>query len=162
MDDDLSYDISVSLEAPCPIGAESCVVGAVEATLARNKARSARVSVAVVDDADITQLNKRHLDRDEPTDVLAFDLRGDSSASVDSYRELVVDGDVVVSIETAQREADRRGHTVDAELALYAVHGTLHLLGHDDHVAEEAARMHEIEDEILTGLGFGRVFEAPS
>ena len=161
MDDDLPYDISVSLEAPCPVGAESCVVGAVEATLVRNKALSARVSVAVVDDADMTQLNKRHLDRDEPTDVLAFDLRGETSAPAHSACEIVVDGDVVVSIETAQREADRRGHPVDAELALYAVHGTLHLLGHNDRVAEEAARMHEIEDEILTDLGFGRVFETP-
>lgn len=135
---------------------------AVEAALVRHNTQSARVSVAVVDDDAIRQLHKRHLDRDEPTDVLAFDLRGETTPPDDSPSETWVDGDVVVSIETARREADRRGHRVDAELALYAVHGTLHLLGHDDQVAEEAARMHEIEDEILTGLGLGRVFEAPS
>lgn len=161
MDDDPPYDISVSLEASSPVGADATMVRAVEATLSRSKAASARVSLAVVDDAAIRQLNKRHLDRDEPTDVLAFDLSGDVSSPQDRPSGIAVDGDVVVSVETAGREAQRRGHSVHAELALYAVHGTLHLLGHDDHVTEEAARMHEIEDEILTDLGYGPIYETP-
>lgn len=161
MDDDPAYDISVSLEAPGPAETEACVAGAVEATLARYRPRTARVSVAVVDDAAIRQLNERHLDHDEATDVLAFDLRGETPQSVGSPSQVLVDGDIVVSVETARREADRRGHDVCAELALYAVHGTLHLLGHDDGDAERAARMHEIEDEILTALGYGAIYEAP-
>ena len=160
MDDDPAYDISVSLEAPSPAETEARVAGAVEATLARYHPRTARVSVAVVDAAAIRQLNERHLHHDGPTDVLAFDLRGETPQPAGSPSQVLVDGDIVVSVETARREADRRGHDVRAGLALYAVHGTLHLLGHDDADAERAARMHEIEDEILTALGYGAVYEA--
>lgn len=162
MEEDAPYDISVSFDTPCPAGAELRVVAAVDATLAHGKVQSARVAVAVVDDAEMTKLHKRHLDRDEPTDVLAFDLRDETVSPGKGAIDGVIDGDVVVSIDTARREAERRGHSVVAELSLYVVHGTLHLLGHDDHVAEEADQMHVIEDEILTALGFGRVFEAPS
>lgn len=160
MDDDPAYDISVSLEAQSPAEAKACVAGAVEAALARYRPRAARVSVAVVDDAEIRQLNERHLNRDEPTDVLAFDLRDETSQPARSPSQILVDGDIVVSVETARREANRRGHDLHAELALYAVHGTLHLLGYDDGDAERAARMHEIEDEILTALGYGAVYGA--
>ena len=95
----------------------------------------------------------------EPTDVLAFDLREEASQPLGKPTQVSVDGDIVVSLETAQREADRRGHALWAELALYVVHGTLHLLGHDDGDAEQAAGMHQIENEILTALGYGAVYE---
>ena len=161
MDDDPPYDISVSLEAVGPTGAKACVTDAVAATLSRFRARASRVSVLVVDDAGIQHLNKQHLSRDEPTDVLAFDLRDETSPAAQNSEPIAVDGDIMVSVETAQREADRRGHEPLAELALYVVHGTLHLLGHDDQVVEQAAKMHEIEDEILTALGHGAIYETP-
>ena len=53
-----------------------------------------------------------------------------------------------------------RGHDTTAEVVLYAVHGTLHLLGLDDEKPDQAARMHDIEDEILADMGLGRIYGA--
>lgn len=161
IEDEPSYDLSVSSETPAAAGFEAYLTGAVEAALARHRVRNARISVAVVDDLEMARLNERHLQRKESTDVLAFDLSGENSASRARGYERPVDGDIVVSIETARREAKQRGHGIDAELSLYAIHGTLHLLGYDDRESDDAAKMHEVEDDILTALGFGPVFRAP-
>ena len=105
-------------------------------------------------------MNKRYLKREGPTDVLSFDLRdGDADRDGDSSGK-AVDGEIVVSVDTAAREALRRGHSLDAEVALYAVHGTLHLLGYSDREERDAARMHEVEDEILTASGMGAVYRS--
>ena len=95
--------------------------------------------------------------------MLAFDLRdriGEGGCDGIGPGGGGLEGELVISVDAAVREASRRGHGVDAEVALYAVHGTLHLLGYHDHQEEEAARMHELEDDILSSLGMGRVFEA--
>lgn len=107
--------------------------------------------MAIVDDAHMAELNEAHLAHQGPTDVLTFDLR-------DSENSPRIEGQIVISIDTARREAAERGHSLEAELALYAIHGTLHLLGHDDHDAAEAAAMHKLEDELLTSLGMGATF----
>ncbi len=124
---------------------------AIGATLRLHGVKRACLSVALVDDATMADLHRTFLGRRGPTDVLSFDLNGSEGA----HR---VDGEIVLSVDTAAREAKRRGHAVDAELALYAVHGLLHLLGHDDRTARGAARMHRLEDEILGSLGIGAVF----
>ncbi|MCH8251365.1 MAG: rRNA maturation RNase YbeY [Planctomycetes bacterium] len=150
MEDESPYDISVALEdglGPLPA---SRLVEAIGATLRRHGAPSARVSVAIVGDERIAEINRTHLRHAGPTDAVTFDLRdrpGDP-----------IDGEIVISAETAAREAHRRGHPMDAELMLYAVHGALHLLGFDDASDEEAARMHAMEDEILVDLGVGPVY----
>lgn len=95
--------------------------------------------------------NERWLDHTGPTDVLTFDLGGDAAAGR-------IDGEIIVSRDTARREAALRGHSQGDELCLYVVHGVLHLLGHDDSRSGERSRMHELEDEILTGLGIGAVY----
>lgn len=161
LDDDPAYDITVSSETEVSSGCEACLTGAIESALTRHRITSARVSVVIVDDAEIARLNERHLGRPEPTDVLAFDLRSDTTDSELEGPDQRIEGDVVVSIQTARREAEHRGHGVDAELALYAVHGTLHLLGYDDQEPDGASRMHTIEDEILTERGLGAVYKAP-
>lgn len=94
-------------------------------------------------------LNERHLGHHGSTDVLTFDL-GDGGADIE--------GEIVISLDMARREAKRRGHSAQAEVALYAVHGVLHLLGYDDHDPRHAARMHRMEDEILQACGMGKVF----
>ncbi len=63
-------------------------------------------------------------------------------------------------IYLAHREARRRHHSTDAELMLYAVHGTLHLLGYEDSQPESAQQMHRTEDAILSELGVGPVYSA--
>ena len=116
----------------------------------------------------MTRLNQRHLNRREPTDVLAFDLRDELSAvrrdqstadrEVADIEGPAIDGEIILSVDTAAREAQERGHACKAELALYAVHGTLHLLGYDDDREDSAAAMHEVEDEVLAAIGLGPVY----
>jgi len=156
MDDDPSYDISIT--RVCDTGSlpDDHLVRAVEATLNHFNVGRASISVAIVDDAYIEDLNRKHLGHEGPTDVLTFDLHDGSGSAAPSTGEL--DGEIVVSIDTARREADLRGHPVVAELSLYLVHGTLHLLGHEDDVPDKAAHMHEIEDEVLSSIGVGRIF----
>jgi len=158
MDDDAEYDITVTQLHGDPPQPDNSVTAAVAATLRRHGTRSATVGVAIVDDPHIAALNRHHLNHDGPTDVLSFDLRGDRNESTETPRD--VEGDIVVSLDTAYREARRRAHGVEAELALYAVHGTLHLLGYDDADDAQAARMHEMEDEVLTSIGFPPVYRS--
>jgi probable rRNA maturation factor len=85
---------------------------------------------------------------DGPTDVLAFAMR-EGEGAPHSGRLL---GDVVISIETAKRQARRAHRGLDAELERLLVHGTLHLLGHDHHEAAEARRMRAEERRLLGAL----------
>ena len=150
MDDDPSYEIEITRDAaPGELG-ESQIRSAVEFALRRHHCRRAALDIAMVDDTRIAELNERYLDHAGPTDVLSFDLSAEDSD--------LVDGQIAVSVETARREARRRGHPVEAEVLLYCLHGTLHLLGYDDSDPEEAERMHAAEDELLSELGAGRVY----
>lgn len=125
---------------------------AIRATLLRHGVVKARISVALVNNAAMARLNQDHLGHNGPTDVLSFDLRDEAS------EKKSIDGEIVMSVDLAVKQARKRGHTVEAELALYAVHGTLHLLGYDDRRNTNAARMHAMEDEILTSISFGTVY----
>jgi probable rRNA maturation factor len=104
-----------------------------------------RVSVAVVSDATMRRVNRQFHDCDEPTDVLAFPL---AAAADDGF-----DAEIVVSLDTARREAKSHGVEPAAELMLYVVHGALHLTGWDDHALADARRMHARALAILAGLG---------
>ncbi|MHC4780478.1 MAG: rRNA maturation RNase YbeY [Planctomycetota bacterium] len=85
------------------------------------------VSLAVVDDGRITELNVSFKGHEGPTDVLAFPL--EDPAAPDPDPEL---GEIVISADTAARQAEELGHTPEKEMCLLAVHGLLHLLGRDD------------------------------
>jgi probable rRNA maturation factor len=106
------------------------------------------VSIAIVGDAEIRKMNKEFLNRNRTTDVISFDL---SDANLKLF-ELVVNG------ERAVRQAKPRGHSSEAELALYVTHGLLHNLGFDDSTKKKAQKMHRAEDEILQQLGYGLVY----
>jgi len=101
------------------------------------------VDVLVVDDAVIKRLNGRHRGVGRRTDVLAFPLQAPGSAS-----PLV--GQIVISAETARRQARRLKVPLATELDLLVTHGVLHLVGYDDRDPVEALLMHEREREILT------------
>jgi probable rRNA maturation factor len=103
------------------------------------------VHVSVVNDPAIRRLNSRYLRRRTATDVLAFDL--------DAPGPSRLLGEVIVSADTAKRQARHAGVPVALELDLLVVHGLLHLAGWDDHEPREARLMHERAREILAGAG---------
>lgn len=102
----------------------------------------AELSVLLCDDPFIRDLNLQWRQKDEPTDVLSFEM-GDP----------VVLGDIVVSLDTATRQAAERGHDLHTELRVLLVHGLLHLLGHDHEVEGEDAAMAAEENRLLLALG---------
>jgi probable rRNA maturation factor len=112
----------------------------------------ATVSIAIVDDAEIRKLNGRFLNRKSTTDCLSFDLSDAKGPQSPRLFELVVNG------EMALRQANLRGHTGRAELALYITHALLHNLGFDDSTESRAKKMHDMEDNILQQLGYGLVY----
>jgi probable rRNA maturation factor len=133
------------------------------------------VHVSVVDDREIHRLNRRYLGARRPTDVLAFNLelgagtpvaprprlggpsRPAASRTVDvvpftgSPEPSRLLGEVIISGETAARQAARLGIPAALEMDLLLVHGLLHLLGYDDHAPARARLMHERAREILSG-----------
>ena len=111
---------------------------------------NAMVDIAVVDDAHIRRMNRKFLKRNCSTDCLSFDL-SDDKTSPRSF-------ELVVNAQRAVRQAKKRGHSQQAELALYITHGLLHNLGFDDSSCELADKMHRMEDEILQQQGFGQVY----
>ena len=110
------------------------------------------VGIAVVDDEQMRCLQRRFLGRSCTSDCLSFDLSGPEQSSPGRSIEIVVNG------QMGACEAIRRGHSPEAELALYIVHGLLHQFGHGDGTPEQARKMHKTEDEILQHLGYGIVY----
>ena len=124
------------------------------ATIEAEEIADVDLSIAVVDAAAMSRLHKRYLKKHGPTDVLTFDFGSDPAAGR-------IDGEIVVCADVARRRAAQRSSKLSdakSELALYVVHGLLHLLGYDDHKPADFRRMHAREDEILTRIGLGRVF----
>ncbi len=127
-----------------------------ERVVGRLDLKSAELSVVIVDDETMTELNHRFKQRRNTTDVLAFDM-ADEPAEAGRLRSNV-EGEVYVCLPEARRQAGRRGHPVGHELLLYMTHGLLHLVGYDDADPEQFQRMHEQEDDLLQGLEIGPVF----
>lgn len=106
----------------------------------------ALISVAVVDDATIAGLHGRYLGDPEPTDVLSFLLEQSPGR---------LEGEVIVSAQTAAAVAPRYRSRPDVELLRYVIHGTLHLVGHDDATKAERLRMRARERHYLRWLHEG-------
>ena len=130
------------------------VYSAVRATLKAHDAEPCEVSVLLTDDVDIRQLNRDYRGIDAPTDVLAFSMREGEEGDVNPN----LLGDLVVSLETAGRQAATRDGlggvcgTLETETALLTVHGMLHLLGYDHQTQEEAEIMFERQESIFRTL----------
>ena len=120
------------------------IVQAVRSVLAEAEIQKARVNVVVVDDPTIHDLNRRFLEHDYPTDVLSFPL---------STGPKNLEGEIVVSADTACQSAGRYGWSAREELLLYIIHGTLHLVGYDDHTPRQRAAMRAQERAHLAKLG---------
>ena len=110
------------------------------------------ISVAVVDDNEFQKINYEFLNRKSISDCLSFDLSDSGEPDSRKTFELVING------QMALRQAALRGHSEEAELALYVTHALLHNFGFDDREPGIAGSMHEKEDEILRELGYGPVY----
>jgi probable rRNA maturation factor len=117
---------------------------AVEMILSAEGVEAAAVNVATVDDPTIHDLNRRFLDHDEPTDVLSFILDDEAGR---------LEGDVIVSADTAARTAAQLQWPAADELLLYVIHGTLHLVGYDDLDPVSRSEMRERERHYLAQFG---------
>jgi probable rRNA maturation factor len=109
------------------------------------KFNGAKLSIAFVDNSEIKKLNNRYFNSDEVTDVIAFPLNNHKSA---------LNGEIVVSVETAVDTAAKENIDIEAEVILYVVHGLLHLLGYRDGNRKDAEIMHDKESSILKTLGY--------
>jgi probable rRNA maturation factor len=109
----------------------------------------AELSILLCDDATIWPLNRDYRHKDRPTDVLAFAQREGTPVPGQDH----VLGDVVISVETAARQAEERGHSTAHELRVLVVHGICHLLGYDHEDDADAEVMEAKEREILGILG---------
>lgn len=115
---------------------------AIVQVLSEEGIRSAEISVALLDDAAIRQVNRQFLGHDYPTDVISFSLNDDPAESAvlmdagqmpeETCCSRHVEAELVVSTETALRESVRHLWSAQNELLLYVIHGTLHLCGYDD------------------------------
>lgn len=146
--------IVLSLETP---DADPPAAGWVEPRVAeaarRLGVRGGELSLAVLSDEDMAAAHLHHLGEAGPTDTLSFDLcdAGSSPAAVE--------GEVLLGMGVAQREAQRHGHAVRLELLLYALHGLLHLMGEDDRSDAAFRAMHEKENALLEALGLPPIAE---
>ena len=155
------FAVDEQLEHPVDLARWVALAGAV---LADSGVRGdAELSLVFVDEPVMAELNKRYMDKDGPTDVLAFPLddpldpgRWPDSGSTGPDREPpplaelpMLLGDVVVCPAVAARQAPTHAGSYDDELALLVVHGVLHVLGMDHAAPEEAAEMQARERELL-------------
>jgi probable rRNA maturation factor len=109
----------------------------------------AELTVSLVNDAEIHRLNRDYRGKDRPTDVLAFAMREGERVAGDE----AVLGDVVISLETASRQARRRGVSDAGEVRTLLIHGVLHLLGYDhERSPAEARRMKAMERRLRAVL----------
>lgn len=117
----------------------------------------AEISVTFVDNKEIAELNGQYRDKPVETDVLSFPLGSDGEYDTNNETGAKMLGDIVISMEKAQEQANIYGHTLQREVAFLTVHSMLHLLGYD-HVngGLEEVHMREKEEQVLTKLGLTR------
>ena len=141
----MTADVSWFPAAGEPPLTDAEVRSAVEAALEHGGRAGAEIAVVFVDDAGIAELHGEWLGDPTPTDVISFDLGEDQPGPA---------GELYVSAQRARAVAGEKGLDARRELALYVVHGTLHLCGFDDREPSDRARMRAAEARVLGSLGF--------
>ena len=119
------------------------------------------MTITITDDETVRTLNRQYRDVDAPTDVLSFASHDAGSAELEGFAlppELADElaaylGDIVIAFPYATRQAGRYGNSVGAELRMLAVHGALHLLGHDHDTPAAEAAMWAVQDAVLGMFG---------
>jgi probable rRNA maturation factor len=146
MSNDLRYSIEIADEQRARGFDRERLQAAVQLVLRDAGIHEAEISIAIVANARIHELNRKFLGHDCPTDVLSFVLDHDPATAA-------LSGEIVVSAEYAAREAAEYGWTTEDELLLYVIHGCLHLVGYDDATADGRTAMREAESRYLARFG---------
>ncbi|HHY28566.1 MAG TPA: rRNA maturation RNase YbeY [Desulfitobacterium dehalogenans] len=122
-----------------------------------NGPEEAEVSLTLVNDARIHELNRDYRGVDRPTDVLSFALQEETEDEPDilDYEDDLL-GDIIISVERARNQAADYEHSFERELVYLAVHGTLHLLGYDHMEEEEKEKMRQQEEAVMSQIGLLR------
>lgn len=116
---------------------------------------SAEVSVTFVNNEQIKELNNQYRQKNMPTDVLSFPMGINGSYDKDPTTGAKILGDVVISMEKAQEQAQKYGHSLQREVGYLTAHSVLHLLGYDhENGGMEKVHMREKEELIMSQLGF--------
>ena len=148
-----SFAIEIQDVVDVPEGVADLLITAVTHTLHHQQITPpAQLTLLLTNDKQIQQLNRDFRQIDAPTDVLSFPDGGTPPGMDMPYL-----GDIAISIPYATRQAEQTGHNLAAELQLLAIHGTLHLLGHDHAEPEEKAAMWTAQQTILEQLGLSHV-----
>ena len=113
-----------------------------------------QIGVTFVDNEGIREINREYRDKDTATDVLSFPMY-EADEEIDDF-ELVLLGDIVISLERAEEQRVEYGHPLSREVLYLFCHGLLHLCGYDHETEEEKSQMREREEEILGQIGQSR------
>lgn len=113
--------------------------------------KNTEVSILIVDNSYIQELNFIYRSQNKPTDVLSFSMNetNDNEPDYDEVGEVNLLGDIIISLEQAQVQSKEYGHSLERELGFLVAHGMLHLLGYDHETEEERMVMHSLEEKVM-------------
>lgn len=128
--------------------------------------KDVEVSILFVDNETIREMNKEYRNIDAPTDVLSFPMldivEGKLKSDTGDYdisENVLLLGDIVISMEMAKIQAEEYGHTFERELLFLATHGTYHLLGYNHDTTRREKIMLQKQEAVLSKMGFERKFD---
>jgi len=142
--------IEIANLQPRNIFPERLIRYVVNQVLSAERVRRAHVSLAFVCDRRMQSLNKKFLNHDYPTDVLAFNMGNREGRKLDA--------EIIISTATAWRQAREFGSTFERELTLYIIHGLLHVLGYDDHSTRDTRKMRQREELLMKKIFSDKLF----
>ncbi len=121
------------------------------------------INILLTDDASIQELNKQFREIDNPTDVLSFPMAdikngiiANEGGDCDIDEGLLILGDIVISMETAVKQSEQYGHSLERELSFLTAHGMFHLLGYDHMESQEEKTMMAKQEKVMSELGLKR------
>ena len=147
--------IKNSKDVKVPIGTKKLIKTACSKVLETEEFNnSAEINVMFVTDEEIREINRDYRKIDKSTDVLSFPMGENGVYDINPENGCLLLGDVVISVEHAQMQANEFGHSLEREIAYLTVHSVLHLLGYDHVLEGEDKRvMREHEEEALSIMG---------
>jgi len=116
----------------------------------------AEVSLTMVDNARIRELNAEFREIDRETDVLSFPMGDEEGFEVNPETDALLLGDIVISLEKAKAQSEEYGHSMKREVAFLIAHSLFHLLGYDHMTPEEEKEMFAKQENVLQRLGITR------